>query len=634
MSRTARSGLAKLPILWTALVLALGSASEMSAQTEREPRATSSPSSVEPRPPRQLYWGDLHVHTALSMDAYITNTRTMPDDAYRYAKGEAIDHVSGARIRIDRPLDFMAVTDHAEGLGVARGMAVAGSALSLLPVAAAITSEDYETSHTAFQQIVAIAANAVPMDFDATRWVAASAESADTPDSLTLATRDAWQVVIEAARAHYEPGKFTTFVGYEWSSMPGMANLHRNVIFRGPDAPAMPFPSTTSNRPEDLWSVLEEWRGRGSEVLAIPHNSNASMGRMFPRVDSYGEPVDAEYAQRRLRNEPLAEITQFKGTSETHSALAPLDEFAGFELWNTTVGAPQPVEPVPGSYVRNAYERGLLLEEEIGVNPYRFGLIGSSDTHNSSTAVSESAFTGGHGNADMTAEVRLDSRPSTLTASSLSFSASGLAGVWALENTREAIFDALRRSETFATSGPRIRARVFGAAALPGDLTIAEGTEVPMGGAFEVATGQRPLFHVEALRDPQGTALQRVQIVKGWVSGGEVREAIYDVACSDGLEPDPKSHRCPDNGAAVDLSDCSVSEDKGAAQLTASWQDSDYGHESAFYYVRVLENPSCRWSTWDSVRLGRSPPPGVASTLQERAWTSPIWVTAAPQEDR
>jgi hypothetical protein len=571
-------------------------------------------------PLRNAYFGDLHVHTALSLDAFITNTRTLPDDAYRYAKGEAIEHVSGQRIQIGTPLDFMAVTDHAEVIGVAQAMADPEHPLSASPLAQAFTSTDYETSHNTFRMITAAGAAGPQSD------------SMIDPQMADRTMRSAWQRIVEAAQAHYEPGRFTTFVAYEWSSMPNLANLHRNVVFRGTDVPERPYSSTDSNRPEDLWAHLDDWRVSGSDAIAIPHNSNASRGLMYPLVDSDGAPLSSLYARTRLRNEPITEITQFKGTSETHPVLSPTDEQADFEIWNTVVGATEVIEPDIGSYVRTAYGRGLAIEDTQGFNPYKFGLIGSSDSHNSSSAVEESNFTGGHGNADMTAEVRLDSRPSTLADSSLSFSASGLAVVWAEANTREAIFDAMRRRETFATSGPRIRVRFFAGEALGRDLwsrndavELAYRGGVPMGGEL-APTQTSPVFAAWALRDPESTALDRLQIVKGWSENGEPRERIYDIACADGRAPGG-DHRCAPSEATVELETCAVDASRGAAELQATWTDPDFEPgQRTFYYVRVLENPSCRWSTWDAVRTGRTPPPEVSTTLKERAWTSPIWV--------
>jgi hypothetical protein len=597
-----------------------------------EKQATPTPQAIEraapvPAPPaapeKQAYFGDLHMHTALSFDAFITGTRTLPEDAYRYAKGEAIDHVSGEKIKLAVPLDFLAVTDHSEMIGVAWAMNDANDPLSKLPIAARITSTDFATSQQAFTDIVRSAATG-------------SSGGLFDPALATAAVQSGWQRLIAAAEAANDPGRFTTFVGYEWSSMPNYANLHRNVIFRGSKVPPLPFSSLQSNRPEDLWAFLERWRTEGDDVLAIPHNSNASKGLMFALEKSDGQPIDAAYAEARVRNEPLVEVTQFKGTSETHTALAPNDEFADFELWNTVVGAPTPVDPVPGSYVRNAYGRGLAIEETVGVNPFKFGLVGASDSHDSSSAVDENNFSGGHGNADGTPQTRLHSQASTLVTSSLRFSAAGLTGVWAEANTREAIFDALRRKETFATTGPRIRVRFFAGDGLPDDLvsrtdadTLARANGVPMGGDLVTDAATSPVFFVQALRDPNSGALARVQIVKVWAADGREHDAIFDVACSDGATPDSVTHRCPDNGATVDLATCAPSADRGAAELAATWRDPTFvAGQRAAYYARAIENPTCRWSTWDAIRLGEAPPADAPATIRERAFSSPIWVAA------
>jgi hypothetical protein len=598
----------------------LGGATQQPAS---ERTMAKSDAGIAKQPLKEAYFGDLHLHTALSIDAFITGTRTMPDDAYHYAKGLPIDHVSGQKIQLKTPLDFLAVTDHSELIGVAYAMNELDSPLSKLPIAAQITSTDFAVSQRAFAQIVQSAASG-------------NAGNLIDPALAREAVGTGWQRLIDSAERNYEPGKFTTFVAYEWSSMPNFANLHRNVIFRSGKVPPMPYSSLQSVKPEDLWKFLDNWRSGADDVIAIPHNSNASKGLMFALENSEGQPIDAAYATERMHNEPLVEVTQYKGTSETNPVLAPNDEFADFELWNTVVGASTPVEPVPGSYVRNAYGRGLAIEQRVGVNPYKFGLVGASDSHDASSAVEENNFTGGHGNADATPQVRLHGEASTLVTSSLRFSASGLTGVWAESNTREAIFDALRRKETFATTGPRIRVRFFGGANYPTDLekrsdaiARAYAGGVPMGSDLKLAPGAQPTFFAEAMRDPNSGALARIQIIKVWADDGKEQEAIFDVACSNGGKPDPTTHRCPDNGATVDLSTCSPSADKGAVRLTAVWRDTTYlSGQRAAYYARVLENPTCRWSTWDALRLHEPPPAGVASTIRERAFTSPIWVAA------
>jgi hypothetical protein len=394
--------------------------------------------------------------------------------------------------------------------------------------------------------------------------------------------------------------------------------------------------------PEDLWAWMDRNRAEGMEAIAIPHNSNGSNGQMFKLETFDGRPLDGAYAKTRMRNEPIVEVSQVKGTSEVHPLLSPNDEWADFEIYPYRIGVELPSEP-SGGYVREAYLNGLEMEERGGFNPYRFGLIGSTDTHVSAGTPEEFNFHSKSGWLDGTPELR-GSVPATNPVVPLEegeiyhpfpfhlWGASGLAGVWAEENTREAIFDAMRRKETFATSGPRMRVRFFGGFGYDAGLAtdpemVAKAYEggVPMGGDLDGGDGP-PRFLVWASRDPNSAPLQRLQIVKGWIEDGTAVEKVFDVACSDGLEPDPATHRCPDNGAAVDLSDCSYSQDLGAAELRTVWTDPEFDAESrAFYYVRVLENPKCRWSTWDAIRSGVAPRPDIPSTIQDRAWSSPIW---------
>ena len=380
------------------------------------------------------------------------------------------------------------------------------------------------------------------------------------------------------------------------------------------------------------------------EALAIPHNSNVSNGLMFPAKDWAGAELDANYAAMRMRNEPLVEITQVKGTSETHPSLSPNDEWAGFELYDTLI-ATDIVAKKPGGFVREAYRNGLELQSKFGFNPYKFGLIGSSDTHNAGGPVEEKYYFSKAGILDGTAE-RRGSVPSDIkhnfgkVDASKTFpfwSASGLMGIWAEENTRDALFDSMRRKETFATSGPRIKVRFFAGynykntmLTNPDIIRKAYRDGVPMGSDLAAKGKRSPSFLVWASFDPNSTWLQRIQIIKGGVKNGESYEQVFDVACSDGLSPDSESHRCADNGASVKLDDCTVAPDKGAVELKALWQDPTFSSDDdAFYYLRVLENPTCRWSTWDALRAGESPMDGVPARIQERAWSSPIWYLPA-----
>jgi hypothetical protein len=582
-----------------------------------------------PNPLRNAYFGDLHVHTRYSFDAFIFAVRATPDDAYRFAKGEAIEHAGGYQVRLaSGPLDFLAVTDHAEYLGALPAMSDPESPLYQLELARQLRGETGMTIREAFQSVAT------------SLRLGKKLPELDVPE----VGQSAWQEMVAAAERHYEPGKFTTFVGYEYTSPPESQNLHRNVIFRGTRVPELPFSSLDSQNPEELWAWLDARRAEGIEALAIPHNSNGSNGQMFKLAKFEGGAFDADYAALRMRNEPLVEITQVKGTSDTHPMLSPNDEWADFEIFPYRIATNIPSD-VPGSYVREALLHGLEYEEAEGFNPFHFGLIGASDTHNAAGPVEEDNYFSKIGSLDATPQRRgsvpldeplADGSEYADTYYDL-WGASGLAGVWAEENTRESLYDALRRKETFATSGPRMRVRFFGGFSFPDGLAddremVAKAYEsgVPMGGELAGGSGTNgaPRFLVWATRDPNSAALQRLQVVKGWIQDGKAQERVYDVACSDGGTPDATTHRCPDNGAAVDLADCSVSEGLGAAELRTLWTDPDFDRtRRALYYVRVLENPTCRWSTWDAIRAGVEPAPGLPTTIQERAWSSPTWYT-------
>jgi hypothetical protein len=580
---------------------------------------------------RNAYFGDLHVHTELSFDAYIFNVRRTPDDAYRFAKGEAIGHAGGFQVRLaGGPLDFVAVTDHSEYMGAMGEAGNPNSPLSKLPIVQGLFSTDPKQIQAAFTTMVeGYEHGTLPKEFS----------------DPAIASR-AWAEVQDAAARNYEPGRFTTFVGYEFTSAPDGRNLHRNVIFRTARVPGLPFTAITSPDPENLWRTMDGWRSKGIEALAIPHNSNGSDGLMFDSVRLGGKPLDRAYAELRMRNEPLAEITQIKGTSETHPSLSSNDEWANFEIMESYIGRDKKITKFQGGYVRRALEDGILLQEAQGFNPFKFGFIGSSDTHNAAPgSVEEVNYFSKVGRIDGTAAQRGSVPPNgaaswegapEITGSLARFQnwgASGLAGVWAEENTRESIYAALRRKETFATSGPRIRVRFFASYDFPSDLLTRPDTVhqayahgVPMGGDLLPSKGRAPSFLLWAMRDPSSGYLQRLQIVKGWVENGVAREQVFDVGCSDHLPLDRKTWRCPANGANVDLKTCQPDRFKGDVELRTTWTDPAFNpHQRAFYYLRVLENPSCRWSTWDALRNGTPPNPKLAPTIQERAWSSPIW---------
>ena len=585
---------------------------------------------VESNPLRNAYFGDTHIHTVLSFDAYLMGTRRTPDDAYEFAKGAAIEHASGFMMQMHKPLDFLAVSDHAFYLGMMRELGDESSPYAehpLVPtVRAAVTAEG---SVAAFQALI-----------DHLRSRQDDPAPHDDLDDRDVA-RSAWQEIVESAERHNDPGNFTTFVGYEYTtSGPEFQNLHRNVIFRGSKVPSQPFSRLDSLNPEDLWAWMDANRAKGMEAIAIPHNPNGSDGWMFANTDWAGEPIDAGYADTRMRNEPLVENTQVKGTSDTHPLLSPNDEWADFELMEFKVASDEPSR-APGSYVREAWLNGLAMEERGGFNPYRFGVIGASDTHNAAGSFEEDNYWSKTGLTDIEPHMRgsvplpdsTPGNPEYAQGASQYWGASGLAGVWAESNARDAIFDAFRRKETFSTSGPHIKVRFFAGydideslLAVPDVIARAYEKGVPMGADLPADGRRAPGFFAWAARDADTVALQRLQIIKGWVENGATHEAVIDVACSDGGTVDPATQRCPDNGATVDLSTCSVSAGKGAAELKAVWQDPHFDPaQRAFYYVRVLENPKCRWSTWDAIRAGVAPRPDMHATIQDRAWSSPIW---------
>jgi Protein of unknown function (DUF3604) len=606
-----------------------------------------------PNPERNAYFGDLHVHTEYSFDAYNFGTTATPYDAYRYARGEAISHPSGYQVQLRTPLDFYAVTDHAMFLGLVKEAADTSTAFSKYPVAKAVHNINApdNTGITSIIQRVRNFAGFIPGTLE-------GINDGSIDEQLTVdITRRAWLDTIDAAEQFNAPGKFTTFVGYEYTtSSDDRGNLHRNVIFRGSEKlPAVPFSRLNSQNPEGLWDWMDTLRAQGVESLAIPHNSNGSNGQMFKLVDWAGNPLDDAYVERRIRNEPLVEITQIKGTSDTHPALSPNDEWANFEIYSLRVGTGLPSDP-NGSYVRQALQNGLALEASGIKNPFQFGLVAASDTHVAATSDDESTFFSkaglldgeplGRGSVPVSmlygAVVRLLAPENLIRVEGRTYiqgggfetwSASGVAGVWAQENTRESIYDAFRRRETFATTGPRIKVRFFAGTGFEADILAdsqlvnrAYSEGVAMGGEL-VTHGEAPAFIVWASSDPRGTPLQRMQVIKGYVEDGKPMEQVYDVACSDGLQPDPGTQRCPDNGARVNLADCSITGNVGDGEMLTLWQDPDYDADvDAVYYARVLENPTCRWSTWDALREGVEPRADLHKTLQERAWSSPIWV--------
>ena len=618
---------------------------------------------------RDAFFGDLHVHTRYSLDAFIFGTTASPDDAYRYAKGGSIKHPLGFDMQLDDPLDFYAVTDHAAWLGMIRAYADPTTKPGQLDFAADLHGlNDPENLNTnTFARRAGLFGNLITGELiepskNPFKLLAAYLQE-DTIYGTSAYDREthqsAWRDIAEAAERHNKPGEFTTFIAYEFtSSGPGQSNLHRNVIFKDSKAPLQPFSIVDSQNPEDLWNWMDNLRDLGVESLAIPHNSNGSDGQMFKLVDWAGDPMDDDYASQRMRNEPLVEITQVKGTSDTHPLLSPDDKWADFGIMNNRVASPFYSKP-NGSYVREAYLRGLSLEAEYKINPYKFGLVGASDTHTGAISDKESDYHSKIGILDGTPELR-GAAPVTqslrdqleeaganvivdgfldiegkdyIDTGYTEWGASGLAAVWAENNTRESIYDAFRRKETFATSGSRIKVRFFGGYGLDAILDqedpvkYAYANASTMGSDLLQNNNEAPEFMVWALRDVKRAPLDRVQIIKGWTElSGKPHEKIYDVACSDGRKADSKTGLCKDSRAKVNLNNCKISKNVGADELKVVWKDPDFNQDhKAFYYVRVLENPTCRWSTWDAIKSGEKPRSDLPSTIQERAWSSPIW---------
>jgi hypothetical protein len=597
---------------------------------------------------KQLLWGDTHLHTSYSFDAFLNrNMSADPDTAYRYAKGLPVIHpYNRTRVQIETPLDFLVVADHAAYLGVMREIYYEGiptEDLGLVDTATAWYTERWLRGVIDDDEGAAAFTSLLPKQMSVEE-AAANPPAAAIPGADAM-QRSAWQSSIAISDAHNQPGHFTTLIGWEWSAIPAGANLHRVVFTHaGADVAGQfqPFSTADSQYPEDLWAWLEETEATtGAEFVAIPHNSNISKGYMFPETSLRGEPITREFAETRARWEPVAEITQIKGDSETHPSLSPDDSFADFETYTHYIQQDPPrYEPGPGDYVRSGLMRGLEIEERVGVNPYRMGVIGATDSHTGLASAEEPNFWG---------KMARDSIPENKSGgwrqdggpTGWSMSASGLAGVWAEENTRKAIFDAFRRREVYGTTGPRIAVRVFGGydydagdAEAPDLAAVGYAKGVPMGGALGPdEAGRAPRFLVQAARDPREANLDRVQIVKGWLGAdGVAQERVFDVAWSDGRVADA-SGSVPPVGNTVDLETATYTNTIGAPVLSAAWEDPEFDPgQRAFYYARVLQIPTPRHSVFDAVALALDPEEiEGASTIQERAYTSPIWYDPEPR---
>jgi len=580
-------------------------------------------------PDRDAYFGESHVHTSWSLDAWLGgNSITDPGDAYKYFKGQPIKHPMGYEVKIDTPLDWAGVTDHSEYVGVTRLANDPTSPISKLPAAQPLILKgdtDAERMRV-FLYAVNVLIGGPPV------------KSLMSPEIAGTV----WKQNIALAEAANQPGKFTAFCSYEWTSTPNNMNLHRNVFFRDcSKVPEMPFSSLDSPHPVDLWSWMDSQRKTGNELLAISHNANLSDGRMFPvDVDSKGRPIDAAYAASRERNEPLTEIKQIKGTSETHPLLSPNDEFASFEIMSILLaGPPGRIPHIVGSYTRQALKDGLAMQDTEGFNPYKFGFGAASDSHNTAVPYRQDNFFGGHGFMDATIEARMSGTVVGGMMDARAESTGGLTGVWAEENTRASLFDAMKRKETFAVSGPHIKVRLFGgweysAATLSDQDWVKTGYAkgVPMGDDLPPAKGKAPAFLVGAVKDPTSGNLDRIQIVKGWSRSGQSFEKVFDVVWAGDRKPDKWTGVVPPIGSTVDLEKGTYTNSIGAVELKNVWTDPEFDPSvNAFYYARVLEIPTPRWTTIQAAKLGVAPPDVVPATLQERAWSSPIWYTPSSE---
>ncbi|GET43895.1 DUF3604 domain-containing protein [Microseira wollei] len=622
---------------------------------------------VDPPFPQRVFWGDVHLHTVYSFDAGAAGSRLGPEDSYRFARGEEIETESTQRVRLSRPLDFLVVTDHSDGLGSFQQL-LAGEPPEILedPTVARwheMVNGTPEEQVKASQEIIAAFAQG-------------TLPEAIYPQKLAdFAT--AWQAEIDAAENYNDPGLFTAMIGYEWTSLPSGNNLHRNIIFRDNGVKAskvLPFTTENYTDPEKLWQWMQCYENTiGGNVLAIPHNGNLSNGLMFAdtqfnNVDPTqpGEPLTKEYAQQRQLWEPLYEVTQIKGTGETHPLLSTDDEFANFEVegWdngNLDLSAGKPEDPeakkemYEHEYARAALKNGLKFEAELGANPFKFGLVGATDSHIALSAVEENNYFGKFvdeaPNPDRAIEIRSSNQDGSIVRVGWQYAASGYVGVWAKQNTREAIFDAMEKREVYATSGPRMVVRFFGGwdftnddlSSNPGDVGYTKG--VPMGSDLNITDmpeGKAPTFLVAAWKDPLRGNLDRIQIVKGWLdASGETHEKVYDVAWSGDRVPDATTGKLPPVGNTVNTETATWTNTIGASELEQVWTDPDFEpNQRAFYYARVLEIPTPRWTDYDKAFYGdkwcaeaEAENPGACDdiplTLQERVYTSPIWYSPA-----
>jgi hypothetical protein len=600
-------------LLLTAVFLTSGvSAADAVGEPGRE--------SGKPNKLKNVYFGEQHMHTQNSFDAYTIGVRGTWAEAYEFAMGKPSKlSTTGEKMQRKTPYDFVAITDHSEYYGVFKNMADPKSPLSKNPFAKRMASTDPKKVQKAAIDIIAtIAANDPVKAFI---------------DPKLLKSN--WQDFIKVADKYNDPGKFTTLYAYEWTSIPRGQNMHRNVFFKDKPA-AMPFSSFQSDQTEDLWTYLEIQRSQGIDVFAIPHNGNVSNGMMFASTMMDGNPINERYARRQQANEPLYEIHQTKGNSETHPLLSPNDEFASFEPFNNLISLDHPSQ-VTNGFFRQGLVMGMKLETEVGYNPYKMGIVAGADVHSGYQGNEEWDWKGAHGVADDTPEKRLSPVPNASGEAGFVVSSAGTTAVWAAENTREGIFEGMKSKETYGTTGTLIRLRFFGgwgySRKLVNDKNFVEKAYkggVPMGQDLPKKAGKAPTFAVWAQKDPESGNLDRVQIVKGWSnpSSGWPEEKVYDVVWSDNREVDKKTGKLPSVGNTVDVKTATYKNSIGDNVLSTVWTDPDFDPSiKAVYYARVLEIPTPRWSTYDSARNNLPLATKVPATIQERAYSSPIWYT-------
>jgi hypothetical protein len=633
-----------LTVAAIALTMLVGSVLAQDVGTLDKDRVVRQPEPYSPYVdqhfPQQVLFGDMHHHTSLSVDSGLIGNNNPPDVSFRLARGEVVTSNTGQPVKLVRPLDFLVVTDHAEYLGIAKLLAEADPTLLATDIGKQWYAQMNGSPEDAWAAVVSMQNDFVT-----------GKPRFDNPK----VKRSVWEEVVDIASQYNEPGTFTALNGYEWSTVssgtdgsgPAGANLHRVVVFRdGPDRvkQILPFSAFDSGDPEKLWEFLASYEEQtGGQALAIPHNGNISNGQMYAEVIK-GKDMTRDYAERRIRWEPLMEVTQEKGDGEAHPLLSPEDEFADFETWDfgDSFGNPKEDWMLQYEYARSTLMNGLRLEDKLGANPYKFGMVGSTDSHVSLTTTREENYFGKLPNEEPSAKrtslpFLKDNKTGDVIVSTWQLGASGLAAVWAKENTREAIFDALSRKEVYGTSGTRLTVRVFAGWDFHPDEVLrpdfaAQGYArgVPMGGDLTSAPADAaPTFMIRALRDPDGANLDRVQIIKGWLdSGGKTRERIYDVAVSDGREIGADGRCETPVGSTVNVEDASYTNSIGDALLMVHWKDPDFDpKQRAFYYVRVIEIPTPRWPAYDAKRFGIEMPEEVAMTGQDRAYTSPIWYT-------